>query len=134
MKRSFLEKADWFYVLGQGEPRPLEKTLFDMYGKPALDCFHALESRGQRVPCREPEKMDAYLVGKQQHGITVAMVAEDFAINRLITSQEVRDNYPGWVAREIFAQAQKQAAQKIGFVPTFVRDGEDYSALRMEPT
>lgn len=109
------------------EPRPLERIVQDESGHSAIDCFHALESRGEMMPCREAVLLERYLAGKAWHGVTVAMVAEEFAINRLVFSAEIKAWYPEWVAEEIFAQARKVARQKLGYVPTFVEKARDFS-------
>lgn len=86
------------------------------------------ETHGELPPCVEPELLSRALNGKQWHGVTVAMLAEDY-VGRLLFASELKENYPEWVRQEVLAQAGKIAVQQIGFVPTFVATGEDFSTL-----
>ncbi len=72
------------------------------------------------------------LTGKEIHGMSVQMIAEDFAINRLVTSAEIKTNYLPWVAKEIFAQAAKVSMIRLGFVPKFVSAQKDWSEFTDE--
>lgn len=67
------------------------------------------------------------MAGKEIHGVTVDMVANDFAIDRLVFSKEIKANYPDWVANEIFASAKKLAMNQLGYVPGFVANSKDFS-------
>lgn len=106
----------------------LPRIPLDPSGHSALECFHARETFGRDLPCREPDLLSCALNGKERHGVTAQMLAEDY-IDRLITAKELRENYPGWVAREVFAQARKIAVARVGYMPTFVKTGEDFSTL-----
>lgn len=97
-------------------------------GLTAEECFHAHETYGLSLPCREPELLGRALNGKERHGITVTDCATDY-VDRLIFSSELAANYPEWVCREIISRAQKIALDKLGFVPRFVSSGKDFSAL-----
>lgn len=97
-------------------------------GYTALECFHALESWGELLPCREPKLLSRAMNGKHQHGITVTMIAEDY-IDRLIFACEIDSNYPAWVSAEIYARAGQIAEQKLGFRPTFIRAKKDFTTL-----
>lgn len=79
------------------------------------------------LPTSEPDILDAYLSGKEIHGITVQMVAEDFVSGGLMTSAEIKCNYPTWVAREIFQQAKRHADKTLGYVPGFLENECDFS-------
>jgi len=98
-------------------------------GESALVCFHVKETYGKTLPCCEPELFMRALNGKEQHGITVTMVAEDY-LDRLTFAREVENNYPAWVANEIFARAKQLSTDRIGFVPTFVSSGRDFSTIK----
>jgi hypothetical protein len=95
-------------------------------GESALVCFHAKETYGETLPCCEPGLLDRALNGKEQHGMTVTMVAEDY-IDRLIFACEIEKNYPDWVANEIYARANQLALEKVGFIPTFVSKRRDFT-------
>ena len=97
-------------------------------GYSATECFHALESTGSKISCCEPELFDRALNGKEQHGITVTMVAEDY-LDRLIFCSEIEANYPDWVANEIYARAEQLAPKRFGFIPTFVLNKKDFTTL-----
>lgn len=129
IKQRTREKYARFLELGAGSTRRLERVPMDDLGGSAEACFHLMESQGQRAPCREPDLLEQYLTGKEVHGITVNLVAEDFVVSRIITSEEIRRNYPAWVTNEIFQQAKKYALAKLGFVPKFVANERDWSEM-----
>lgn len=110
------------------DARRLLRIPLDENGYSALECFHARETFGSDVPCREPELLMRAMNGKERHGIMAQMLAEDY-IDRLITAKELQTNYPEWVAREVLAQARKIAPERVGYVPTFVATGKDFSTL-----
>ena len=97
----------------------------------ALEAFYSHETFGTYLPTNEPTLLARAINGKKQHGVTVAMVAEDF-VGRIAFSKEIKERYPTWVADEIFAQAKKVALTQLGFVPTFVREQKDFSELSYE--
>lgn len=97
-------------------------------GYSAAECFHVHETYGQRLPCREPELLARALNGKEWHGLTVTQCAEDY-LGRLLFAQDLKTNYPDWVRRDILGRAAQLAKQQIGFVPTFVTTGEDFTTL-----
>lgn len=93
----------------------------------ALESFYSRETfGGPYLPTNEPELLARAINGKKQHGITVKMVAEDF-VGRTAFSKEIKENYPTWVANEIFEQAKKLALQTLGWIPTFVAESRDFS-------
>jgi hypothetical protein len=120
------EKYAWFLSLGRDEPRRLSPIAKHTEGISALDAFHTHESTGRLPATSEPAVLESLLTGKEVHGITVRAVAEDF-VGRVAHSAEIRAAYPAWVAGEIFAQAKRIARQTIGFVPSFVANGRDFS-------
>jgi hypothetical protein len=130
IKNKTLEKYKWFIQLGQHEKnRPLQKIEFVEDGVSAVKSFHSFETYGKLLPTNEPETLEKYLAGKAFHGITVENVAESFASDRTIFSKEIKQNYPVWVAEEIFYQSEKICLQKLGYVPTFVKTRKDLSEL-----
>jgi len=104
-------------------------TPMDPDGFTALECFHQRESTGEILPCREPELLDRALNGKEQHGLTVTMIAEDY-VDRLIFASELKANYPEWVRRDILGRAGQIALKIKGYVPTFVLTGEDFTTIQ----
>lgn len=130
IKQKTLEKyARFLSLCREDEPRPLpeEQVPMDAGGVAAVEAFHLIESEGRRVGTREPLMLEKYIQGKRWHGVTVESVAEDFAISRLAFSAEIKANYPAWVANEIFTAAARIALERIGYIPTFVRDRRDFS-------
>lgn len=121
--------ARFEYFSRCGDKLRLPAIPYDEVGDTALVCFHVRETYGVTLPCREPELLARALNGKEQHGLTVSMVAEDFARHRLIFTSEIKEQYPKWVADDIFARAAKMAKLLFGFVPTFIRDALDFSEL-----
>jgi len=119
-------KFDYFSQCEDALRLPQTSMVEDGYS--AMECFHALESTGSKLPCREPELLDRALNGKEQHGMTVTMVAEDY-LDRLIFCSEIETNYPNWVANEMYARAEQLAPQRIGFIPTFVLNRKDFTTL-----
>jgi hypothetical protein len=105
---------------------------FNPEGHTAAECFHAHETYGKSLPCREPELLSRALNGKEQHGITVTMIAEDY-VGRILFACDIRNGYPEWVQKDIFGRARQIAMQVIGYVPTFVRTGIDFSIKTPEP-
>lgn len=91
----------------------------DPNGYTAAECFHAKETHGKDLPCREPELLSRAFNGKAWHGVTVTMVAEDFVAG-MISHAEILKNYPAHTAREIAARASQIAEKNIGFVPNFL--------------
>lgn len=100
----------------------------DEAGFTAAECFHVHETYGKTIPCREQELLTRALNGKEWHGLDATHIAEDY-IGRLISSAEIRENYPEWVQRDIFGRARQLAIKIMGYVPTFVRTGHDFSTL-----
>lgn len=129
MKKRARIKYEWYRALAKDErARPLDfRASFDPNGPSGIMAFHILESEGRVVPTKEPLEFELFTVGKKLHGLTVEMAAEDFAISRILMANEIKSLYPDWVANEIFSQAEKIALNKIGFVPSFIRNRKDYS-------
>lgn len=102
---------------------------FSPEGHSAALCFHAHETFGQSLPCREPDLLARALNGKEHHGITVTNCAQDF-IDRLLFSCEIETQYPDWVQRDILGRASQLSMIQLGFVPTFVRTGKDFTTTK----
>lgn len=100
----------------------------DPQGLSAAECFHAHETFGKLPPCREPELLTRALNGKEWHGLLVTNCAEDY-IGRLLFASELKENYPAWVVRDIMGRARQLAQRLLGYVPTFVLTGEDFTTL-----
>ena len=98
-------------------------------GQTAAECFHAHETYGKDLPCKEPELLSRALNGKEWHGLTVTMCAQDY-IDRLLFAGDIKANYPEWVQRDIFGRAAQLAAKQIGFIPTFVSTGNDFTTCQ----
>jgi hypothetical protein len=103
----------------------------DDEGYTAEECFHAVETWGRLLPCREPELLSRALNGKEQHGMTVTMIAEDY-IDRLIFAIEIERNYPEWVQKDIFGRASQLALKKNEFIPKFVSEKADFTTREMQ--
>jgi hypothetical protein len=93
--------------------------------------FPCIEQWGRLLPCREPELLSRALNGKEQHGMTVTMIAEDY-IDRLIFAIEIERNYPEWVQKDIFGRAAQLALKKNGFIPKFVSEKADFTTREMQ--
>jgi hypothetical protein len=97
-------------------------------GHTAAECFHVHETYGQTIPCREPVLLSRALNGKEWHGVTVTACAEDF-VDRLLFAEDLRNNYPDWMQKDILGRAAQISMQRLGFVPTFVRAGSDFTTI-----
>jgi hypothetical protein len=106
----------------------LPSIAFEPCGCSAAEAFHAHETHGLTLPCREPVLLARALNGKARHGITVAALAQDY-LDRILFADELRANYPDWVRAEVIAQCRKLALAQVGFVPSFVASGEDWTTL-----
>jgi hypothetical protein len=104
-------------------------TPLDSDGFTALECFHHRETFGETLPCREPVLLDRAINGKEQHGLNVTHLAEDY-VGRILFASEIKKNYPEWVQRDVLGRATQIAVQLLGYVPTFVRTGDDFSTLK----
>lgn len=100
----------------------------DPDGYTAAECFHVSETFGKTLPCREPELFARALNGKEQHGLNVTHVAEDY-IGRIVFAKDLKEWFPEWVRKDILGRAGQLAMQTIGYVPTFVKIGEDFSTM-----
>jgi hypothetical protein len=130
IKQKVRDKYAWYLSLArESEPRPLIKVPYDETGVSAILSFHCYETYGGLEVTNEPLLLERYLAGKVWHGVTVQNVAESFAVDRLIFSKEIKENYPEWVATEIFLQAEKIAQAHYGYVPTFIKNRKDLSEL-----
>ena len=107
-------------------------TELDPEGYSAAECFHVHETFGKSIPCREPVLLDRALNGKEQHGLDVTHIAEDY-IDRLIFACEIRSNYPEWVQKDIFGRAGQLAEKAHGYVPRFVATGTDFTTIILQP-
>lgn len=110
------------------DTKSLAPVTMDPDGYSAAECFHARETYGVTPPCREPELLQRAINGKEWHGLTVTMVAEDY-VDRLVFANDIRSGYPDWVQRDILGRAAQIAQARLGFVPTFVSTGEDFTTL-----
>ena len=75
------EKYAWYLsCTREDEPRPLpaDRIAFAEAGVDAIEAFHIFESTGKLVPTKAPLLLERYRAGKVWHGVTVAMVAEDY--------------------------------------------------------
>lgn len=126
MTVKFKKKASWYLKLGENS-LTLNKTEKNHEGEDAIRCFFAFESRGVTLPCKEPDILDQYFRGKEWHGVLIEQVAESFVFDRVISSKEIKNNYPDWVANEIFSISKKLHYIKKGYVPTFAIKNKDYS-------
>ncbi len=110
-----------------------EKRLPQLQNAPdgftAAECFHVHETYGGDIlPCKEPVLLARALNGKEWHGLTVTTCAEDY-IGRLLFASELKANYPSWVRKDILGRARQLALRDLGYVPTFVLTGEDFTTL-----
>lgn len=111
----------------------LPQIPFDKKGYSAAECFHAHETFGYSLPCREPIEFSRALNGKEQHGITVTNCAEDY-VGRILFACELKANYPEWVRKDILGRSRQIAMRDIGYIPTFVLTGEDFTTLELPNT
>lgn len=128
MKVSKRSKEKFDYFVECGDTLRHLPTKYSEDGYSAVECFHAYESNGDKLPCREPQLLDQALNGKEQHGITITMLAEDY-IDRILFSCEIESNYPEWVQNEIYSRAEQMAASRIGYTPTFIKNRADFTTL-----
>ena len=124
-------KAKFEYFSQCEDNLRLPKIEYNKNGYTAEECFHSMETWGKLPPCREPELLTKALNGKEQHGMTVTMIAEDY-IDRLIFAIEIERDYPEWVQKDIFGRASQLAENKIGFVPKFVTEKADFTTRKMQ--
>lgn len=128
--RRSLEKFDYFSQCEDALRMPA--IPHDPNGHTAAECFHVAETYGKRLPCREPELFTRALNGKEQHGLTVTHVAEDY-VDRLMFAVDLKE-YPEWVRKDILGRAGQIALIRFGYIPTYVETGEDFSTLTTLPT
>jgi len=124
--RKSLDRFNYFVQCEDGNR--LEKIPLVENGYTAAECFHAHETFGKSIPCREPELLTRAINGKEWHGVNVTNWAEDY-VGRILFSAEIRSKFPEWVQRDIFGRAGQIAMQQLGFVPTFVKTSNDFSTL-----
>jgi len=130
------EKYAWYLSLcREDEPRPLlsERIELDTNGVSAIEAFHVFESTGKMPGTHEPILLEKYVQGKKWHGVTVEMCADSFENDRTLVSREIKENYPPWVANEIFSLAARMCQEKHGFVFSFIRNKEDFSENKTLP-
>lgn len=101
-------------------------------GWTAAECFYVNETFGRLLPCREPVMLTRALNGKQFHGLNVTHCAEDY-IGRILFASELKANYPEWIRQDILGRARQLAQRDLGFIPTFVLTGEDFTTLSFFP-
>lgn len=105
----------------------LPKIEMEADGHSAEVCFHVRESYGKDLPCKEPELLSRALNGKEWHGLTVTMVAEDY-VGRIVFASDLK-KYPDWIRKDILGRAKQIAVKIVGFVPKFVETGEDFTTI-----
>ena len=110
------------------DEKRLPEIPMDANGWTAAECFHVHETFGRLLPCKEPVILTRALNGKQWHGLNVTNCAEDY-IGRLIFASELKANYPEWVRQDILGRAGQLAQSDLGYVPKFVRTGEDFTTM-----
>jgi hypothetical protein len=110
------------------DTKRLPEIPMDENGYTAAECFHVHETYGKHLPCREPVLLTRALNGKAWHGVSVTNCAQDY-VDRLLFACEIKSNYPEWMQRDILGRAAQLAMEQTGFVPTFVRTGEDFTTL-----
>lgn len=106
----------------------LPKIQKDEEGLSAAECFYMHETHGKLPPCREPEMLSRALNGKERHGVTVTNCAQDY-VDRIFFASDLKE-YPEWVQKDILGRASQLAMEQIGFVPTFVKTGKDFSTIK----
>lgn len=118
------------YFVRCEDKKRIPEIVYDKDGYTAKECFFAHESWGESLPCKEPELLSRALNGKEWHGLNVTHVAEDF-VDRLCFAEEIKENYPEWVQKDIFGRAKQVAMRIVGFVPTFVKNSEDFTTMKV---
>lgn len=131
MKISKQAKERFNYFSKCEDTKRLPAIAYSEGGYSALECFHSHETYGKELPCREPELLSRALNGKEWHGLTVTNCAEDY-IGRILFTSDIRENYPEWVQRDIFGRARQLAIKLIGFIPTFVKTGCDFTVCKTQ--
>lgn len=104
-----------------------EGIVSDTNGIYALEAFYMHETHGKLPPTCQPTILAQALLGKKSHGITVANLSEDY-VGRLVYACELQA-LPKWVVDEVFALAQKVALEQLGWIPTFVRNKQDFTTM-----
>lgn len=122
--------AQFEYFSKCQDDKLLETIPLDPLGYSAAECFHSSETYGKQMPCREPELLTRAINGKKWHGVSVTHCAEDY-IDRILFARELKENYPEWVRQDILGRARKLALDRVGYVPTFVKTGEDFTTLAL---
>ncbi len=120
--------ARYAYFVECEDEKRLPEIPMEPEGWTAAECFHVHETFGHLLPCKEPVMLTRALNGKQWHGLTVTNCAEDY-IGRLLFASELKENYPEWVRQDILGRARQLAQRDLGYVPTFVLTGEDFTTL-----
>jgi len=110
------------------DDKRLPEIPLDPAGWTAAECFHVHETFGHLLPCKEPVMLTRALNGKQWHGLNVTNCAEDY-IGRILFASELKANYPEWVMQDILGRARQLAQRDLGYVPTYVSTGEDFTTL-----
>lgn len=120
--------ARYAYFVECEDEKRLPEIPMEPAGWNAAECFHAQETFGHLLPCKEPVMLTRALNGKQWHGLSVTNCAEDY-IGRLLFASELKVNYPEWVRQDILGRARQLAQRDLGYVPTFVLTGEDFTTI-----
>lgn len=111
------------------DTKRLPEIPIESEGWSAAECFHVQETFGHSLPCREPELLSRALNGKCQHGLNVTHCAEDY-IGRLLFAAELNTNYPQRVKQDILGRAKQLSMRLLGYIPTFVLTGEDFTTIK----
>ena len=104
------------------------ETAYDPEGYLAIESWVARDTHGQKLPCREPQILDASISGKASWNLQIQQWAEDMYSEEFgglqLTVAELREyttDAPPWVFAATVAQAQRKAIRLIGFIPLFLR-------------
>lgn len=128
MKISKRSKEKFAYFAACPDSKSLAGIQYNKDGYSAEECFHAAETFGQNLPCREPELLIRARNGKSWHGLNVTHWAEDY-LDRLLFADEIKTNYPNWIQHDIFGRARQIALQKLGYVPKFIESRNDFTTI-----
>ena len=97
-------------------------VVYSQEGYSAEECFFAMDSRGETLPCREPELLKKAIRGKKSWNLQVKLWAEDLADGMLLQQRELLDyceSVPRWILDATFSQARKRLMATVGYTPRF---------------
>jgi hypothetical protein len=55
-------------------------------------------------------------------------MAEDY-VGRILFAEDLK-TLPPWIAKDVRGRASQIAMERVGFVPTFVKTGQDFTTLK----